>query len=253
MDAVSSDRVIEGEATRDADWRGWLTAARVPAVTLGELLPTGRRLVVIAPHPDDEVLACGALIARHAAMGGEVLVVALSDGEASHGVSTVHAGRCLAAERRDESAEGLRRLGAREATVIRLGLPDGAIADHADSLVFRLARLLRASDVVVSPWRLDGHPDHDAAGRAAARACRIVGCRLLEAPVWMWHWAAPGDARVPWRRLVGLPMDAWTAGLKQHALAAHVTQLRPRDGAQGPVLGDAIRARAAWRAEYFLI
>jgi LmbE family N-acetylglucosaminyl deacetylase len=217
------------------------------------LLPADKRLVVVAPHPDDEVLACGALLARHAAVGGDILIVAASDGEASHrGVPGSNPER-LAAMRRDESAEGLHRLGARDVKVHRLGLPDGGLSAHVDDLAHCLTGLLRPFDVVISTWRLDGHPDHEASGRAAARACDASRCRLLEAPVWMWHWATPGDSRVPWHRLVGLAVPARTVALKQDALAAHATQLRPRGAVQGPVLCATMLARASWSTEYFMV
>ena len=44
----------------------------------------GERVVVVAPHPDDEVLAAGGLMRWMACRGREVLVVGVTDGEASH-------------------------------------------------------------------------------------------------------------------------------------------------------------------------
>lgn len=133
----------------------------------------------------------------------------------------------------------------------RLSRAGGAVGEHADDLLRLLRRVLLASDVVVCTWRLDGHPDHEASGLAAVRACANTGCALLEAPVWMWHWAAPGDPRVPWHRLVGLGLGPDTVRRKQAALAAHATQLEARDAHSGPVLGAAILARADRDIEYF--
>src|SRR5438552_16950163 len=44
--------------------------------------PLGRRLLVVAPHPDDEVLAAGGLMARILRQPGTVHVVVATDGEA---------------------------------------------------------------------------------------------------------------------------------------------------------------------------
>src|SRR5215510_6730773 len=44
-------------------------------------VPRGARLLVVAPHPDDEVIAAAGLIQRVHAAGGEVRVVYLTDGE----------------------------------------------------------------------------------------------------------------------------------------------------------------------------
>lgn len=47
-------------------------------------------------------------------------------------------------------------------------------------------------------WRLDGHPYHEATGRATCIAAAAVGCRANEVPVWGWHWAPAGAAQMPW-------------------------------------------------------
>ncbi len=62
--------------------------------------------------------------------------------------------------------------------------------------------------LLVAPWRHDGHPDHEAAGRAAAAAARRTGARLLEYPLWLWHHTAPDDLpEAHWAGLRGLPLD----------------------------------------------
>ena len=216
-------------------------------------MPRHARLVVVAPHPDDEVLACGGLMAAHAANAGETLIVAVSDGEASHVGAPGWTPSNLAAARRAESAVGLDRLGVDDAAVLRLGLPDGRIDRSLGALSQRLHGLLRPTDVVVTTWRFDGHPDHDATGLATANACADAGCRLLEAPVWMWHWASPGNPLVSWRRLTGVAIGRAASNAKLDALAAHTTQLMARDATRGPVLGAEIVARAARDTEYFFV
>lgn len=253
MAAVSEQRVIRGEGTPESRWRKWLPTAGIPIVGARDLLPASSRLVVVAPHPDDEVLACGGLIALHGANAGETLVVAVSDGEASHAGSTDWSPAGLATARRAESTEGLARLGSQDISVLRLGLPDGQIARAVGGLSQQLHGLLRPTDVVVTTWRFDGHPDHDATGLATANACADIGCRLLEAPVWMWHWASPGNPRVSWRRLTGVPIGLEASNAKRDALAAHTTQLLARDAVRGPVLGAEIVARAERDTEYFFI
>ena len=76
---------------------------------------------------------------------------------------------------------------------------------------------------------------------------------MIEAPVWMWHWAHPADSRVPWGRLraLRLPNDAIAA--KVNALSAHLTQLSPRENDEGPVLDLSIQARARRSTEYYFI
>ena len=180
-------------------------------------------------------------------------MLAVTDGESSHADSSLWQASSLAATRRTERVAGLQQLGLSGAAVTRLALPDGSIAQHTLRLALRLQFLLRPQDVVVTTWRLDGHPDHDATGYAASLACSILGCRLIEAPVWMWHWASPGDPFVPWHRMQRLQLTPRARERKQAGLAAHASQLDPSGRSGGAVLGAAILARANWEEEYFFI
>ena len=74
-------------------------------------------------------------------------------------------------------------------------------------------------------WRGDGHPDHEVVGLAAAAAAELVGARLLEYPVWMWHWAHPDDEDVPWQRMATIPLDPAASARKRNALRAFRSQL----------------------------
>jgi LmbE family N-acetylglucosaminyl deacetylase len=222
-------------------------------LNVSDRLPAGARLVVVAPHPDDEILACGGLVAAHAAQGGQVLTVAVTEGEASHGDAPGFNREALAETRRSERLQGLRQLGLAQPAVLALALDDGKVQAQRDTLLEHLMSLLHRDDVVVSTWEHDGHPDHDSTGWAVRLACTAIGCTFLAAPVWMWHWASPGDTRVPWRRMRAMPLSAHDVSRKQAALAAHQSQLVPRSTSQGAVLGDAIVQRAAWRTEYFFV
>jgi LmbE family N-acetylglucosaminyl deacetylase len=246
-----SARLIQGEGTSEALWGPWLRACNVPVRPLSTWLRPLARLVVVAPHPDDEVLLCGGLLHVHAARGGACTVVVVSDGEASHAGEPGWDAAALGRTRRYESSRGLQLLAPR-ASVERLGLPDGALQTHASELDDALQRILAPQDVVATTWRHDGHPDHEAVGEAAVRACTAADCTLLEAPVWMWHWAHPDDAAVPWHHMACLALPPDTLARKHDALQEHRTQLQPRAGTAGPVLGDAILARVRRPVEYFI-
>lgn len=253
MGAVDLSALIHGDGTGEPVWHRWLAHLRCHELSSADWLPLGARLVVVAPHPDDEVLGCGGLIATHTAQGGEVLLVGVTDGEASHDGAPSSRREFLACIRRNEQWQGLRLLGLPRPQVLNLALGDGQVRLQGDLLLEKLMALLRPGDVVVSTWEHDGHPDHDATGEMARRASAAIGCAYLAAPVWMWHWATPGDDRVPWLRLRGLPLTADASAQKTAALAAHRSQLGPRSEQLGAVLDPAIVARAAWRTEYFLV
>ncbi|MDA8523231.1 PIG-L deacetylase family protein [Acidovorax sp. NCPPB 4044] len=252
MDAPSGTRHIDRPRRSPQAWQSWLAALGPVCRPVSAVVGARQRLVVIAPHPDDEVLACGMLLRAHALQGGSMLVVGVTDGEASHRGDPGGSAVATAARRRQERSEGLRVLGAGAAELLSLGLPDGGLAPCRHGLEQTFRTLLRPGDVVVTTWRFDGHPDHEACGHAAAGAARAVGAALWEAPVWMWHWAEPEHSRIPWTRLAAFQSggDAG-ATAKQAAIACHRSQLAERASGLPPVLDDAILERSRWPLEYF--
>jgi hypothetical protein len=52
----------------------------------------------------------------------------------------------------------------------------------------------------------------------------------------MWHWAVPGDPRVPWHRAMQIPLAAGVVDRKRAAIACFTSQLEDRGDALGPVL-----------------
>jgi LmbE family N-acetylglucosaminyl deacetylase len=199
--------------------RAWSAPLRaLPAANPATLAHERARLVVVAPHPDDETLGTGGIIAALATDSVPVLVVSVTDGEAA----PVGCDR-LAAVRRGELREALHRL-APAATVGRLALPDGEVAGREDELVDRLGEVFAASDVVLAPHPSDGHPDHDACGRAAVAAARRVGARCWTYPVWAWHWHDPAASELARDGVrIVLPLAAWEA--KQSAIGCYRSQL----------------------------
>ena len=91
-----------------------------------------RRVVVVAAHPDDETIGAGGALQSLRAADAEITVVVATDGEAAYpGLGAAARGE-LATRRRAELAAALRVLGLSGAPVHWLGLPDSALADHAD-------------------------------------------------------------------------------------------------------------------------
>lgn len=244
MDAVAQRRAIRGEGTTEAEWSRWPGLARLPAITPQDLVPKNARAVVVAPHPDDEVLSVGGLLAQLAACGRPVEVVAVTDGTASHQGSTEWPVERLARTRPRESLKALQCLGL-AIEPIRLGLPDGGLKALRAVLAARLVSLLRPGDVVFTTWRLDGHPDHEATGEACALAAASTGARLAEVPVWGWHWSRPGDVRMPWQHAFRLPLSEEAVRRKRAAVNAFTSQLR-RDASTGS--GPVLRATTVQRA-----
>lgn len=241
---------IVGDGTPEATWQAWPALHRFPPLALADC----DRVVLVAPHPDDEVLGAGGLLRLLAGRGVPIDVVAVTDGDASHPGSPTVTPVELASRRRDESTRALARLGIDALRVHRLGLGDGRVAACESALVDQLARVLGDADDAVwclSTWDGDGHPDHEATGRAAAAACAATGARLVSFPIWTWHWAQPDDPRVPWARARSVALDPATHAAKLAAVGCFDSQLHalsdhPGDAA---ILVPAFVARLTRRSE----
>ncbi len=219
-------------------WLSW--ARRFPALDLTAC----PGLVVVAAHPDDETLGLGGMIAMLTACGVRVDVVSVSDGEAAYpGLS--HLGReHLECTRRSELSKAADVLGVNE--VVRLGLPDGGVDEHEAWLADQLSTILKNQPTGVwcaANWRGDGHPDHEAVGRASLFAARRAGAVLLEYPIWMWHWAVPDDTAVPWRCARSVPLTGSAVERKQLAAQSFRSQFTAPAGQGSPVLPPFVMRR----------
>jgi len=235
---------IVGAGTGEVRWREWLGEFVIPP--LDPTAARGRRIVVLAAHPDDEVLGVGGLLTTLSRLGHRLTMVWASDGEASHPASTVIDPGGMAARRRAEAIAGLARLGITPDATHRLGLPDGGLADRTRELAAALGGIVEPDDLLLAPWSGDGHPDHEAVGQVAGR---LRAAAVWEYPIWMWHWAEPGDARVPWPRARSAAIPDLAA--KRSAIAEHVTQVEPLGELPGdaPILPPAVVERFLRRDE----
>lgn len=233
-----ADRPVAAGGTSIDEWVGWQRA--FPEFDLDDC----PGLVVVAPHPDDETLGFGATAATLRSRGVDVQVVSVSDGGgAIAGLSRVERG-WLEGARRAELHRATEILGLR--APVCLGLPDGELTGHEAELTDQLADLLSAGPNgtwCAATWRGDGHPDHEAVGRASAAAAERSGATLLEYPVWMWHWAAPDDDCVPWQRMARVRLDRAAIDRKERAAKVFRTQLIPHQPELDAILPPFVVAR----------
>ena len=206
--------------------------------------PQPGRLLVVSPHPDDEVLAAGGLMHTWATAGRPVTVVSVTDGEAAYpewkGLDLV---------RREELKGALRKLCPTHVSVSRVGLPDGHVAQHANRLRNALIALLEPSVTLIAPYERDGHPDHEAVGEVCCGLARSHGAALARFPVWTWHNARPAafkDAR--WGKFA---LNAEARRAKSRALQCFTSQLQPERAA--PIVPPHVLAHFERPYEVFLL
>jgi LmbE family N-acetylglucosaminyl deacetylase/SAM-dependent methyltransferase len=216
----------------------WLLDNRwddVPRLALDEVVRRYPKVVLAAPHPDDECLALGATLHDLAQASVDVTIVVATHG----GVN---------AARRFEGERAIAALSPHISTVW-WDLPDGDLSDAEQDMRRRLAELVDDTTLLLAPVENDGHTDHEAVSRAAAAVATDRGAALLLYPVWLWHWATPRD--VEWTRVRSLAPSLSALQAKRAAIDCHRSQLVVDDG--HPIVGAALLDRARRVTETVLV
>ena len=224
---MKSASLSEGRRGPAQIWNTAPQLAQIAPISATSLVPAGARVVVIAPHPGDEVLACGGMLQLLSTLEYPLQLISITDGSASHPGSHRWPASRLSVVRPQESAEALRRLGMPMHSLkwIRGGFCDNALSAREPQLSQFIARYLQAGDVVFTTWRNDGNPDHEAVGRASAKALLGQFGLGLTVPGEAWHigWlGAKGGPTVP-----GGPGDG-TAGIDP--IAGFISEMHAKIG-----------------------
>ena len=206
--------------------------------------PPAERMLVVAPHPDDETLGAGGLIAYQRSRGVEVTVAAVTDGERAYADSPG-----LGETRVCEQAAALGRLGVDESHILRLRQPDSNVSSFQHLLASLLMDHATPETHIVAPWHGDFHPDHTACGEAAETVARKAGARLTYYFFWTWHMGRLDQ--VEKLRLVSFPLSGSLLAAKLSALACHASQLQHET--EGPILPDNLLAPARRAFEVFAL
>ena len=141
--------------------------------------PGAERILVLAPHMDDETIGCGGTLARHARAGATITVVFLTDGRHGGGPQVKSlSGEQLQAEqqkliatRKAEARRALDKLGVQ--SMLFLDVEDGTLDQNSEAPP-RLRAILEEQrpELVYLPYFLEQHPDHLAATHILLEATR---------------------------------------------------------------------------------
>jgi LmbE family N-acetylglucosaminyl deacetylase len=207
--------------------------------------PKGKRILVVAPHMDDEVFGCGGTLARAVMQGSKVKVVFLTDGRLGYSPELrgdlpqeeIHAfEQRLVKARKHEARRAGEILGFCDASF--LDLPDGRAAYAVDGME-RLRKVISEfdPDTVFLPFATDQHPDHWAANKLLIKA---GGAARLGSSVQCWGYEV-------WTPLVANTFVDVTnvMGQKEEAMLVYSSQNSYRDYARAITSLNAYRSLAA--------
>ncbi len=218
---------------------------------------TGRTVVFLHAHPDDEAIFTGATMRRLASRGARVVLITATAGEEGVPLVPLPRGQTLRAVRVAELEQACTELGVARLVLLNyrdsgmVGAPANehpqAFVRHSGRAVLRLAELLAAEEadalVYYDSGGIYGHPDHLSVhqlGQGASRLARVTGYEATIA-----REALPAQRRHLVQQ-AALPDSSATLGRptarintviratplelhsKRQAMAAHRSQIAPQ-------------------------
>jgi LmbE family N-acetylglucosaminyl deacetylase len=196
------------------------------------------RLILFAPHPDDESLGCGVALHRAVCAGATIRVVYATDGENNPWPQrwlfrkwrlNLNDRRRWGKWRRSEALGALRTLGISPAQVAFLGLPDQELSillmRDCQSILDQFAAIVSdfcPTDLLI-PSPSDTHPDHSALAVILRLALNISPAN--QAATRIWHYIVHGRSPAFFDHAARLNHSRAEEQVKRSAIARHKTQL----------------------------
>lgn len=215
---------------------------------LQALLREFRVLIVLAPHPDDEVLGCFGLIRAAQRLGLRVEVHIVTDGERCFGALPADEECALRAARQHESLQAAALLGYASPTFWSLG--DSQLMAQEALMERALQNHCSADALGVAPWWLDGHPDHEMVAHSLRKFADVRRCIFY--PVWALIDRVRRAQFLGQQGVTAMALAPAERALKQRAAALFQTQFSRDQTPAGAILRDEFLAEFTTDHEYYL-
>ena len=202
------------------------------------LLNHRSRLLLLAPHPDDESLACGVLLQRAREAGARIRVAYVTDGENNPWPQRAleRKWRLDSADRqrwgeirRGEAIAALGVLGVDRSEVQFLGLPDQGLTrlllSGSEEMEQQLAECIRQClpTHILVPDLADTHPDHSAISLVLETVVQNFSTPANQFSIW--NFLVHGHSAIYFQRAAAFPQTPAEKARKLAAIACHQTQL----------------------------
>jgi LmbE family N-acetylglucosaminyl deacetylase len=195
------------------------------------------RLMLFAPHPDDEALACSVILQQAVRAGAAIRIVYVTDGDDNPWPQRAleRKWRLSASDRkrwgklrRAEALAALRVLDIHPADVQFLALPDQGLTDlllcDCHSALTRLTQVIGdwSPTDILAPSLSDIHPDHN----AVAVMMRLLSTDFLTPGVSQWNYLVHGRSPAFFDRAAELSPSEVETATKRDAIRRHQTQIK---------------------------
>ena len=209
------------------------------------------KAVIIAPHPDDEVIGCAGLIRSLVERGTPPHVIIMTGGEGSHRGCCETSAEEIIAARHQLTLKAAATLGLPESHIHVLAYPDGGIAmEHPETAKLKTLLTELSPDAVFVPHRGEGWSDHLQAAEITKYLLKGQNVSIYEYCVWMWYYNV---WRLDYRNARILKMSRTVHQRKLQAMDEYVTPLAPCGKPWSGVLPKPFLKAARWGRElYFL-
>lgn len=206
--------------------------------------------ILVAPHPDDEIIGCAGLMQCALKSGKQVDVVILSGGEKSHSGCCHIDEKTLVEARRELSCRATQVVGFPLEHLHFLNYPDGGITyNHAETK--RLKQLIAEikPDAIFIPHQGEGWSDHVEAGRIIKKLTeKCTGIQLYEYCVWFWYYNV---WNIDWKNACLVKMSKKEHQCKLKAMDAYIAPLAPCGKPWSGVLPKVFVKANQWNKELY--
>src|SRR5437667_11411376 len=195
------------------------------------------RLMLIAPHPDDEALACSVILQKAVRAGAAIRVVYVTDGYANPWPQRALEKRWRLSAldrkrwgklRRAEALAALRVLDIGPADIQFLALPDQGLTDlllrDCNSALTRIAQVIDdwSPTDILAPSIFDIHPDHN----AVAVMMRLIFADFFQGGVSQWNYLVHGRSPAFFDRSAEFAPSVVDTATTREGVRRHQTQIK---------------------------
>jgi len=191
-------------------------------------------LLVIAPHPDDESFACGALIAKYKEKGHSVNIIIVTDGRASSPKEAISQ-KNLITIRHNETLNAIKKLGCKDKDIIFLNYEDSRTSNYKNKIEQNLIHYIKKLNpsLIASPFLLDKHNDHATIASIVEKlqSDKSIISDVIYYPLWFWPKIALSTIFSKKYKTYKLNASPYLK-IKEEAILAHKSQFENITGSK---------------------